>query len=107
MFITTMNKTQASRALAVFAAERILKIVPVGAHDWHKFVPLDDLQTMLTQNGFTVRLLHGLSLNPLTLKWNWTKNVTMNYALHAVNTSTSYQTDTSSSDSDSDTEKEK
>ena len=36
-----------SGALAVFAAERIFKVVPVGAHDWNKFVTPEELQDIL------------------------------------------------------------
>lgn len=73
-----------SRALAVFAAERIFRIVPQGTHDWHKFVPIEHLQVLLSQNGMNVRLLHGLTMNPLTLKWHWIKDASVNYAMHAI-----------------------
>ncbi|ELU05074.1 hypothetical protein CAPTEDRAFT_147618, partial [Capitella teleta] len=84
IFITSLNKTQASKFLAVFAAERILRIVPEGAHDWDKFVPIDVLQSLLRENGMTTQLLHGIKLNPFNLKWSWTSDVSMNYALHAT-----------------------
>ncbi|XP_060070437.1 ubiquinone biosynthesis O-methyltransferase, mitochondrial-like [Ylistrum balloti] len=84
LFITTINKTQLSRGLAVFAAEKLLRLVPDGTHDWEKFVPPDDLQYLLETNGLTTRLVHGLLYNPLTCRWSWVKDTSMNYALHAV-----------------------
>ncbi|XP_021355389.1 ubiquinone biosynthesis O-methyltransferase, mitochondrial-like [Mizuhopecten yessoensis] len=84
LFITTINKTQLSRGLAVYAAEKLLRLVPEGTHDWEKFVPPDDLQYLLENNGLTTRLIHGLLYNPLTCRWSWVKDTSMNYALHAV-----------------------
>lgn len=83
---TTLNKTILSRALAVYAAENVLKIVPAGSHDWEKFITPERLQGMLTNNGFRTVLLHGMTLNPISLRWSWISNTSMNYALHAVKT---------------------
>ncbi|XP_033740929.1 ubiquinone biosynthesis O-methyltransferase, mitochondrial-like [Pecten maximus] len=84
LFITTINKTQLSRGLAVFAAEKLLRLVPDGTHDWDKFVSPDDLQYLLENNGLATHLIHGLLYNPLTCRWSWVKDTSMNYALHAV-----------------------
>ena len=35
-------------------------------------------------DGCTTRLIHGMTLNPLTLNWSWISNTSVNYALHAV-----------------------
>ncbi|XP_069124422.1 ubiquinone biosynthesis O-methyltransferase, mitochondrial-like [Argopecten irradians] len=91
LFITTINKTQISRGLAVFAAEKLLRLVPDGTHDWEKFVPPDDLQYLLENNGLTTRLIHGLLYNPLTCRWSWVKDTSMNYALHAVKGNNSFE----------------
>jgi len=50
IFITTINKTVLARYLAIFAAEKILRIVPEGSHDWEKFVPPEDLRLILEQS---------------------------------------------------------
>ena len=36
-------------------------------------------------DGFSVRLTHGMLLNPVTMRWCWMKDTNLNYALHAVN----------------------
>ena len=43
--MTTMNHTLASKALAVFAAENILGIVPRGTHDWNLFITPEELMS--------------------------------------------------------------
>jgi len=58
MIISTINKTQMSRALAVFGAENILRLVPKGTHDWEKFVTPDDLE---------YHLENSMCLNALTM----------------------------------------
>ena len=50
IFITTMNKTQMSKGLAVYAAENLFKVVPPGTHDWEKFIDPDDLQSVLERS---------------------------------------------------------
>jgi len=36
-----------SKALAVFGAEKVFRVVPEGTHDWDKFVPPEDVSAML------------------------------------------------------------
>ena len=62
MFVTTINRTILSGTLAVFAAERIFRVVPVGAHDWNKFVTPDELQNILQNSKF---LWYKFSGDPL------------------------------------------
>ncbi|ESN95158.1 hypothetical protein HELRODRAFT_186006 [Helobdella robusta] len=84
MFITTINRTKLSYLSAIVAAEKMLKIVPSGVHDWDKFVTPDELMDILKRNNFQIRLLHGMCLNPATERWSWCNNTLTNYAMHAV-----------------------
>ncbi|KAH3729375.1 hypothetical protein DPMN_055343 [Dreissena polymorpha] len=84
LFVTTMNKTLLSRTLAVFGAEKVFRIVPEGTHDWQKFVPPSDLQSILEKNHFHTRLLHGMLYMPVLREWRWVPDTSINYALHAV-----------------------
>lgn len=104
LFVTTMNKTKLSLALGVIAAEKVLRIVPDGAHDWNKFISPDELGDIIRKYGFSVKLVHGMTLNPMTLKWKWISRTDINYALHAVKTdvATSYKPPLTDTDSDSD-----
>ncbi|XP_024241948.1 ubiquinone biosynthesis O-methyltransferase, mitochondrial isoform X2 [Oncorhynchus tshawytscha] len=84
LFITTINKTQLSYALAIVAAEEVLRIVPSGTHDWDKFVSPMELERLLESNGFHVESIRGMLYNPLSGSWSWTESTSINYALHAV-----------------------
>ncbi|XP_050403439.1 ubiquinone biosynthesis O-methyltransferase, mitochondrial [Patella vulgata] len=84
MFLTTLNRTNLSYVLGVVAAERLLRLVEPGTHDWNKFISPQDLQYLLDQNGFSTRLVHGMMYNPITKRWSWTENTSINYAIHAV-----------------------
>lgn len=84
LFFTTINKTWSSYLLAIAAAEWIMRIVPQGTHNWENFVLPSQLQMKLESNDCTVRLIHGMCYNPVTRKWSWTVNSSVNYALHAT-----------------------
>ncbi|XP_038126168.1 ubiquinone biosynthesis O-methyltransferase, mitochondrial [Cyprinodon tularosa] len=84
LFITTINKTNLSYALAIVAAEQLLRIVPRGTHDWEKFVSPVELERLLESNGFLVQSVQGMLYNPLSGAWSWTNTTAINYAVHAV-----------------------
>ncbi|CAG6016010.1 unnamed protein product [Menidia menidia] len=84
LFITTINKTNLSYALAIVAAEKLLRIVPNGTHDWEKFISPVELERLLESNGFSVQSVQGMLYNPLSGAWSWTNSTSINYALHAV-----------------------
>ncbi|XP_054897899.1 ubiquinone biosynthesis O-methyltransferase, mitochondrial [Poeciliopsis prolifica] len=84
LFITTLNKTNLSYALAIVVAEQLLHIVPRGTHDWEKFISPVELECLLESNGFLVQSVQGMLYNPLSGAWSWTNNTEINYALHAV-----------------------
>ena len=84
IFVTTLNKTAISFLFGKVAAEYIMRIVPAGAHDWNKFISPQDVQDILLQNGFETREVRGMTMNPLSMKWYWIENQSINYALHAT-----------------------
>ncbi|XP_049585512.1 ubiquinone biosynthesis O-methyltransferase, mitochondrial [Syngnathus scovelli] len=84
LFITTINKTNLSYALAIVAAEQLMRIVPRGTHDWEKFISPVDLERRLESNGFSVQSVQGMMYNPASGGWSWINSTAINYALHAV-----------------------
>ncbi|VDN19826.1 unnamed protein product [Gongylonema pulchrum] len=84
LFFTTINKTVASRVLAIWLAEKILRIVPSDIHDWSKFIEPSLLRMILEENGCNVRLIHGMAYNPFMNRWSWTESTAVNYALVAI-----------------------
>lgn len=84
IFLTTMNQTQLSYWLAIFAAERIFRIVPEGIHDWNKFISPDKIHHHLERENFKTVAVRGMTVNPLNFHWCWIENTSVNYAMHAV-----------------------
>jgi 2-polyprenyl-6-hydroxyphenyl methylase/3-demethylubiquinone-9 3-methyltransferase len=79
MIIATINKTLKSYLFAIVGAEYILKWLPIGTHDWQKFLPPPDLTEMCKKNNLILEKLDGVNFNLLTNKWNLTSDVSVNY----------------------------
>ncbi|XP_057595978.1 ubiquinone biosynthesis O-methyltransferase, mitochondrial isoform X2 [Hippopotamus amphibius kiboko] len=88
LFITTINKTQLSYALGIVFSEQIAGIVPKGTHTWEKFVSPEKLESILESNGLSVQTVAGTLYNPFSGYWHWSENTSLNYAAHAVKSST-------------------
>jgi 2-polyprenyl-6-hydroxyphenyl methylase / 3-demethylubiquinone-9 3-methyltransferase len=79
----TINRTLRARALAVFAAERILRWLPVGTHDWNKFLTPDEIRALLTRNGLRVIAETGVVYHPLADEWRTSPDMGINYMIMA------------------------
>ena len=77
--ITTLNKTLKSYALAIVGAEYILKWLPIGTHDWEKFIKPDDLINMTKKNNLILKKLDGMKLNILDNEWKVSSDTSVNY----------------------------
>jgi len=84
VFMSTMNRTHAAYAIAIFAAERALKMVPEGTHEWEKFISPTELQQMLRESGVWVEDVAGMVYNPLTGTWSLSPITLVNYVLYGV-----------------------
>lgn len=80
VFVTTLNRTPAAYAAAIVAAEGLLRVVPAGTHDWERFVTPAELAMMAADAGLTMRLLAGMSLSPITGRFELTDDTRVNYA---------------------------
>ncbi|XP_046644393.1 ubiquinone biosynthesis O-methyltransferase, mitochondrial-like isoform X2 [Daphnia pulicaria] len=87
LFITTLNRTPASWALAICGAEYILNVVPRGTHDWNKFITPDELIDYINSSGCQLRQICGMAYNPFMNKWKWSRTTSVNYAVHATKSS--------------------
>ena len=83
MFTATLNRTLTSYIKAIVGAEYVLRWLPIGTHDWNKFIRPEELERKLTDLNFSIKELTGLSFNPFFQKWKRTKNVSVNYILAA------------------------
>ena len=79
MFVATINKTLKSYLFAIIGAEYVLRWLPIGTHDWEKFVKPDDLTEILKKNNLTLTKLDGVKFNILSNKWNLNSDTSVNY----------------------------
>ena len=79
MFIATLNKTLKSYLFAIIGAEYILKWLPIGTHDWEKFVKPGDLINITKKNNLELKKLDGMKLNILSDNWEVSNDVSVNY----------------------------
>ena len=79
MFIATINKTLKSYIFAIIGAEYILRWLPIGTHEWEKFVKPKDLINILEKYNLKLDKLEGLKFNILKNEWIFDKDKSVNY----------------------------
>jgi 2-polyprenyl-6-hydroxyphenyl methylase/3-demethylubiquinone-9 3-methyltransferase len=79
LVISTINRTQKARALAIVGAERILKWAPEGAHDYDKLVTPDEIRAGAPALRWDEPV--GISFQPLGKGWALSSDVSMNYLM--------------------------
>ncbi|WP_108398764.1 bifunctional 2-polyprenyl-6-hydroxyphenol methylase/3-demethylubiquinol 3-O-methyltransferase UbiG [Devosia submarina] len=84
MLTATINRTLRARALAVFAAERVLRWLPVGTHDWNKFLTPEEIKALLRRNGLVVTAETGVVYHPLGDEWRQSADMGINYMIMAA-----------------------
>ena len=79
MFVATLNKTLKSYVFAIIGAEYILRWLPIGNHDWEKFVKPADLKNILSKNNLKIEKIDGMNFNILKDEWSISKDTSINY----------------------------
>jgi len=79
MFVATINKTLKSYAFAIVGAEYILRWLPIGTHEWEKFVKPDDLKKILIKYNLALDKLDGMNFNVIKDEWSISKDLSVNY----------------------------
>ena len=81
MFTATINKTFMSYLKAIIGAEYVLRWLPIGTHDWNKFLRPEELEKQIVDIGFSTIDVSGLSFNPILQKWKKSNDLSVNYIL--------------------------
>ncbi len=81
MFTATLNRTFISYLKAIIGAEYVLRWLPIGTHDWNKFIKPEELDKNLFQKGFETIDIKGLEFNPFLNKWKKSNNLSVNYII--------------------------
>ena len=84
MFTATLNRTLTSYIKAILGAEYILRWLPIGTHDWNKFIKPEELERFLAQEKFSTNDIKGLKFNPFTKKWSKSRDLSVNYIINSI-----------------------
>ncbi|MBD1172222.1 bifunctional 2-polyprenyl-6-hydroxyphenol methylase/3-demethylubiquinol 3-O-methyltransferase UbiG [Pelagibacterales bacterium SAG-MED05] len=81
MFTATINRTFISYIKAIIGAEYILRWLPIGTHDWNKFIKPEEMEKKLSDIKFSTNDIKGLEFNPIFNKWKKSENLSVNYII--------------------------
>jgi len=79
MFFATLNKTLKSYIFAIVGAEYILGWLPIGTHEWDKFVEPEKLINIGKENNLKLENLDGVKFNIISNQWILSKDCSINY----------------------------
>ena len=83
LFVSTLNRTAASLLGAKLAAEYVLRWVPVGTHDWRRFITPAELGGYVRAAGLRATELSGMVRSPLSGRWSAAPDTRINYIMAA------------------------
>ena len=84
MFVATLNKTLKSYMFAIIGAEYVLRWLPIGTHDWEKFVRPEDLKKILSKNSLKLEKLDGMNFNIIKDEWSMSSDTSINYIVKSI-----------------------
>ena len=79
IFFATLNKTIKSYVLAIIGAEYILRWLPIGTHEWDKFISPNNIINKVSKHFLTHVETKGVTFNPLKNKWKLSDDTDVNY----------------------------
>ena len=79
MFVATLNKTLKSYLFAIIGAEYILKWLPIGTHEWEKFVKPEDLINLQKKNKMKLKKIDGVKFDLIRDLWSLSNDKSVNY----------------------------
>ena len=79
MFVATLNKTLESYIFAIIGAEYILRWLPIGTHEWDKFIEPSKLIEFAKKHRLRLDKLDGMKFDILTNQWKLSENKSVNY----------------------------
>ena len=79
VFLSTLNRTARSLVVAKWGAEYVLRLLPVGTHDWRRFVTPAELGRLGRGAGLRMTDSAGMSFDPLRQRWALSRDLGINY----------------------------
>jgi 2-polyprenyl-6-hydroxyphenyl methylase/3-demethylubiquinone-9 3-methyltransferase len=85
MICSTINRNPKSYMVAIIGAERVMRWLPVGTHDWRKFITPDELSGITEKAGLTQLNKKGFAFNPLLWRWSISqRDLSVNYVTASI-----------------------
>ena len=84
MFTATLNRTFISFIKAIIGAEYVLRWLPIGTHDWNKFLKPKEVEKKIQDLNFSITEVKGLQFNILTQKWKQSSDLSVNYIITSI-----------------------
>lgn len=81
LFIATLNRTAKSLLMAKFGVEYILRWLPIGTHDWRKFLLPSEIDNIANKNSLSLQKIQGFSYNLFKDQWRDTADLSINYCM--------------------------
>ena len=79
MFVATLNKNLKSYVFAILGAEYVLRWLPIGSHDWNKFLTPQELENIARKKNFVLEDTVGMKFNFFLKKWHKSTDSSVNY----------------------------
>lgn len=79
VFIATLNRTLKSLAMAKIGAEYILRWLPIGTHDFNKFLKPSEIVSRAEEFDLELKELKGFEYNIFKDSWKESDNLDINY----------------------------
>ena len=79
MFVATLNKTLKSYLFAIIGAEYVLRWLPIGTHEWEKFIKPEELINLTKKCNLILNDLKGVKFNLLLNEWKLSSDKSVNY----------------------------
>ena len=84
LILSTINRTMKSYMLAIVGAEYVLRWLPVGTHQWDRFVTTEEMAGHCAAAGLQNPTFEGVTYNPLTDIWSLAADTDVNYMAAAA-----------------------
>ena len=87
IILSTINRNLISYFTTIFIAEKILKLVPEGTHDWDKYIKPDEIIGFYEKYNLILDKQVGLFPIPCNKNFKWirTSKISSNYILSIIN----------------------
>lgn len=82
LVFSTLNRHPKAWLFGIVAAERVLKLLPAGTHDYQRFIRPAELARWARHHQLDVQGFKGLSYQPLTRQYSLGDDLSINYMMH-------------------------